>query len=57
MTDSPYTLHRLDNGLRVVIEEMPDVRSAAAGFLVEAGGRDETAPLAGVSHFLEHMMF
>ena len=53
----PYTIHTLDNGLCVVIERMPDVRSAAAGFLVRTGARDETAPLAGVSHFLEHMMF
>ena len=56
-TQSPYTLHTLENGLRIVIEEMPDVRSAAAGFLVRTGARDETPPLAGVSHFLEHMMF
>ncbi len=53
----PYTQVTLDNGLRVVIEQMPDVRSAAAGFLVDTGARDETAPQAGVSHFLEHMMF
>ena len=53
----PYTIHTLDNGLHVVIERMPDVRSAAAGFLVQTGARDDTAPLAGVSHFLEHMMF
>ncbi len=56
MTD-PYTLHTLDNGLRLVIERMPDVRSAAAGFLVRTGARDEVAPQAGISHFLEHMMF
>lgn len=54
---SPYTLHTLDNGLRVVIERMPQVPSAAAGFLVLTGARDETSELAGVSHFLEHMMF
>lgn len=53
----PYTLHTLDNGLRVVIEVMPDVCSAAAGFLARTGARDETPKLAGVSHFLEHMMF
>jgi predicted Zn-dependent peptidase len=53
----PYTLHTLDNGLRLVIERMPELRSAAAGFLVDTGARDETAPMAGVSHFLEHMMF
>ena len=57
MTESPYALHTLDNGLRIVIERMPDVRSAAAGFLAQTGARDETPRLAGVSHFLEHMMF
>ena len=55
--DHPYTVHTLDNGLRVVIEVMPDVCSAAAGFFVRTGARDEIAPQAGVSHFLEHMMF
>lgn len=54
---NPYTQHTLPNGLRVVIEVMPDVRSAAAGFLVLTGARNETSELAGVSHFLEHMMF
>ena len=55
--NDPYTLHTLDNGLRVVIERMPDVRSAAAGFLIRTGARDEEPIQAGVSHFLEHMMF
>ncbi len=54
---SPYTLHTLDNGLRIVIERMPDVNSAAAGFLARTGARDETPEKAGVSHFLEHMCF
>ncbi len=49
--------HQLPNGLRVVIERMPQVRSAAAGFLARTGARDETPELAGVSHFLEHMCF
>ena len=57
MNANPYTLHTLENGLSVVIERMPDVRSAAAGFLVRTGARDEVPSLAGVSHFLEHMMF
>ena len=48
---------RLDNGLRVVIEPMRDVSSAAAGFMARAGSRDEPAEWAGVSHFLEHMCF
>lgn len=53
----PYTLHELSNGLRIVIETMPDVASAAAGFLIRTGARDETREIAGISHFLEHMMF
>lgn len=57
MSDDPYTLHTLDNGLRVLIERMPHVCSAAAGFLVRTGARDEAVAQAGVSHFLEHMMF
>ncbi len=48
---------RLDNGLRVVIEPMRDVSSAAAGFMARAGSRDEPAEWAGISHFLEHMCF
>ncbi len=57
IADNPYTRHTLGNGLQIVIERMPDVKSAAAGFLVRTGARDETPELAGVSHFLEHMMF
>ena len=57
MSNDPYTLHRLPNGLQVVIERMPGVRSVALGFLVRTGARDETPEQAGVSHFLEHMMF
>ena len=47
----------LSNGLKVVIETMPETHSAAGGFLVRTGARDETPELAGVSHFLEHMCF
>ncbi len=59
MSDSntPFTVHRLANGLTVVIEVMPHVHSAACGFLVRTGARDDSRELAGVSHFLEHMMF
>lgn len=47
----------LDNGLRVVIEIMTSVKSAACGFMAATGSRDEDRPIAGVSHFLEHMCF
>lgn len=47
----------LANGLTIIAEVNPDAASAAAGFLVRTGSRDETPALAGVSHFLEHMVF
>jgi predicted Zn-dependent peptidase len=47
----------LDNGLTVVTERMPDVRSVTAGFWVATGSRDEDMTLAGASHFLEHLLF
>ncbi len=55
--NSPFVEHCLANGLRIVTEVMPEVKSAAAGFYARTGGRDETFQLAGVSHFLEHMCF
>jgi len=47
----------LDSGVRVVTEEVPSVRSVALGLWVRTGSRDETAAQAGVSHFLEHLLF
>jgi len=47
----------LDNGLDIIAEVNPAARSMAAGFFVRTGSRDETPTVAGVSHFLEHMMF
>lgn len=49
--------HYLPNGLRVVCEVMPNVSSAAVGFLVRTGSRHESPHEHGVSHFLEHMCF
>jgi predicted Zn-dependent peptidase len=47
----------LDNGLRVVTSTLPHTRSASISFFVGAGSRYETDQQAGVSHFLEHMLF
>ncbi|MEQ9096426.1 MAG: pitrilysin family protein [Phycisphaerales bacterium] len=47
----------LSNGIRLIGEVDPDAHSAAAGFFVRTGARDEPAEAMGVSHFLEHMMF
>ena len=47
----------LDNGLTVVAEVDGGAHSAACGFFVKTGARDEADEVMGVSHFLEHMMF
>jgi predicted Zn-dependent peptidase len=47
----------LANGLRIVTEHMPGLKSASIGLWVLAGGRHETAPQNGIAHFLEHMAF
>ena len=50
-------LTELDGGVRVVTEAMPSVRSVALGLWVRTGSRDEQPEQAGVSHFLEHLLF
>ena len=47
----------LDNGLTIIAETDPAAHSAAVGYFVKTGARDEATPVMGVSHFLEHMMF
>ncbi|MGC3968604.1 MAG: pitrilysin family protein [Pirellulales bacterium] len=47
----------LDNGLQIIAECNPEARSTSVGYFVRTGARDETDDVAGVSHFLEHMMF
>jgi predicted Zn-dependent peptidase len=54
--DAPQVTE-LDSGLRVVSERIDSVRSVALGFWVRTGSRDETVEEAGVSHFLEHLLF
>ncbi len=47
----------LDNGLHVIAELNDQAHSVACGFFVKTGSRDESKDVAGVSHFLEHMIF
>ena len=47
----------LSNGMRVVVEEIPTVRSVSIGIWVKNGSRHETIDTNGISHFIEHMMF
>src|SRR4051795_6449662 len=53
----PFHHHVLPNGLTIIGETSPSARSAAVGFFVRTGSRDETPEVSGVSHFLEHMVF
>ncbi len=56
-TGSTYQKTVLDNGIRVVSESFPHVRSISAGIWANVGSRDESAEQNGISHFLEHMVF
>jgi predicted Zn-dependent peptidase len=53
----PFHSHKLDNGLQIIGETSPSARSAALGFFVRTGSRDEMPEVSGVTHFLEHMVF
>lgn len=52
-----YELFRLDNGLRVVVENIDYVSSVSVGLWVENGSRNENKHNNGISHFIEHMFF
>jgi predicted Zn-dependent peptidase len=52
-----YVLSELDSGERVISERVSSVRSVAIGFWIGAGSRDERTDRAGVSHFIEHLLF
>jgi len=54
---SPIRQTVLDNGFTVITERMDHVRSASVGIWVRSGSRHETAPLNGISHFIEHTLF
>ena len=54
---SEAKLTELGSGVRVVTEGVPSVRSVALGLWVRTGSRNETPAQAGVSHFLEHLLF
>ncbi len=47
----------LDNGLRIVTEHLPYIKSISIGFWINVGSRDELEENNGISHFLEHMVF
>ncbi len=47
----------LDNGIRVITEQRPDVRSAAVGVWVVQGSAHEPPESGGISHLMEHLVF
>jgi len=47
----------LPNGLTIVSEEMPHVRSVSMGIWMRSGSRHESPEMNGISHFVEHMVF
>ena len=47
----------LPNGLLVLTEAMPHMRSVSMGVWIDSGSRDEAPEVNGISHFLEHMVF
>ena len=50
-------IHRLSNGIRIVLEPMEHVRSASIGIYVKAGSAYETKENNGIAHVVEHMLF
>ncbi|MBM7644396.1 putative Zn-dependent peptidase [Scopulibacillus daqui] len=51
------TKHTASNGVRIILEKIPSVRSATIGIWVGTGSRHETEKNNGISHFIEHMLF
>lgn len=57
MTSLMITKHLCKNGVRIIHEFMPQVRSLSLGIWVQAGSNDELQEEAGLAHFIEHMLF
>jgi len=52
-----YCKTTLENGIRVVTETMPQVRSIAISIVIDVGPKDEASEQSGLAHFVEHLMF
>ena len=55
MTDTET--HKFSNGLQIVLEKLPNAKSAGIAVGFPVGGRTEQSGVSGISHFLEHMIF
>ena len=54
---APIRETRLENGLRLITEHIPSVRSVSIGFWIVGGSRIEKPEENGITHFIEHMLF
>lgn len=52
-----YQEHKLENGLRILMVPLPNFQSVSMGIFVGVGSRYESTTQAGMSHFIEHMLF
>ncbi|MGQ9475875.1 MAG: M16 family metallopeptidase [Actinomycetota bacterium] len=57
MRENGYLRTENANGIRILTEKMPHLRSVTTGFWVGVGSRDEPQELSGISHFIEHLLF
>jgi len=59
MVSEPRSIRRevLPNGLTILTEEMPHIRSISIGIWIKTGSRHEEPDVNGISHFIEHMVF
>src|SRR5512140_47288 len=57
LSNAPIVRDALDNGLRILTEQMTQVRSVSIGVWLTRGSRHETAERGGIAHFVEHMLF
>ena len=47
-------LKKLDNGITLITENLPDISTFSMGFFVKTGAMNETKKECGISHFIEH---
>jgi len=50
-------LKKLDNGITLITEHLPNVSTFSMGFFIKTGAINETKKESGISHFIEHLMF
>ena len=52
-----HEIIKLSNGVRIICEKIPYVRSAAVGIFIDVGSRDEAPLQSGSAHFIDLMLF